>query len=157
MSSEEQISEDERLRLRGFGVEENQWVGARILKQDPPPGGLLPAVERACRMAKNSFGARDPIYAEALINCALYYDLVENDAGKAAPYFAEARSVLGENSVEMATGLYFLGLFHFQTRHDVERGERSITEALAMFKQCLGENSRPVADCHSILAQMRQQ
>jgi hypothetical protein len=40
---------------------------------------MLAAVERACQMAENSFGARDPIYGEALINCALYYDVVEND------------------------------------------------------------------------------
>ena len=81
-------------------------------KADPPPEGLLSAVERARRMAKSSFGAHDPIYGESLVNCALYYNAIEKDEEKAAAYFAEARAILGENSVEMASGLYLLGLFH---------------------------------------------
>src|SRR3974377_1729847 len=68
---EQQISDDERIRLRTHGVEENQWVRARILKRDPPPEGLLSAVERARGMSKNLFGARNPIYGESLVNCAL--------------------------------------------------------------------------------------
>src|SRR5262249_11513242 len=154
---ERQISDDERQRLRAFGAEENQWVRARILKQDPPPEGLLQAVERACRMAANSFGVHDPIYGEALVNRALYYDVTENDEAKAAACFVEARTVLVENSVEMATGLYLLGLFHFQTRHDVEKAERLVAQALAMFTQCLGDGSRPVADCLNMLAHIRSQ
>jgi len=152
---EQQISDDERQRLRAYGVEENQWVRARILKQDPPPEGLLAAVERACCMAANSFGVRDPIYDEALLNRALYYDVAENDEARAAACLAEARTVLGESSVEMAISLYLSGLFHFQARHDLEKAERLIAQSLAMFKQCLGEGSRPVADCLDVLAQIR--
>ena len=126
-------------------------------KADPPPEGLLSAVERARRMAKSSFGAHDPIYGESLVNCALYYNAIEKDEEKAAAYFAEARAILGENSVEMATGLYLLGLFHLQTRQDIEKAELLITQSLAMFEQCLGDSSRPVADCISVLADIRSQ
>ena len=147
----QQISDDER-RLRAYGAEENQWVRARILKQDPPPEGLLAAVERACRMAANSFGVQDPIYGEALVNRTLCYDVAENDEAKAAACLVEARTVLGENSVEVATGLYLSGLFHFQARHDLEKAERLIVQSLAMFKQCLGDGSRPVADCLDVPA-----
>jgi hypothetical protein len=65
---------DDGTQIEEAASGENDWVRARILKQDPPPeGSLLKIAERALRMAANAG------YAIALQNLGLYYDAIEND------------------------------------------------------------------------------
>jgi hypothetical protein len=69
---------DDNARTEKAAASENDWVRARILKQDPPvEGSLLKVAERARDMSARSLGNRHPAYAVALQNLGLYYDAIE--------------------------------------------------------------------------------
>src|SRR5216684_5078512 len=120
---------DDKALIEAHASSENDWVRARILKQDPPPEGpLLKIAERARDMAANSLGTQHSAYAVSLQNLGLYYDAIKNDASKANEYFAQARAILKENDLPLAYGFYWLGVFHHQVNHDRRRAEAALTE-----------------------------
>jgi len=86
---------DDKSRIEEHARSENEWVRARILKQDPPAeGSLLKIAGRARDMAASSLGKQHSAYGVALQNLGLYYDAIENDTLKADEFFAQARAVL---------------------------------------------------------------
>jgi hypothetical protein len=104
---------DDNARTEKVAASENDWVRARILKQDPPvEGSLLKIAERARDMAARSLGNQHLAYAVALQNLGLYYDAIENDDSRATEFFAQARAVLNDNELPLADGFYWLGIFH---------------------------------------------
>jgi hypothetical protein len=85
-------------RTEKAAASENDWVRARILKQDPPvEGSLLKVAERARDMSTRSLGNQHPAYAVALQNLGLYYDAIENDGSMATEFFAQARASMITN------------------------------------------------------------
>lgn len=144
---------DEKARLEEAARSENEWVRARILKQDPPvEGSLLKIAERARNMAANSLGHQHPAYAVALQNLGLYYDAIENDGAKANGFFAQARAVLSVTGLPLAEGFYWLGIFHLEVSHDAKRAEAPLTEALAIRRRALGSDDLQLADTMLALA-----
>src|SRR5712691_8272107 len=138
---------DNKALIEAHASSENDWVRARILKQDPPPEGpLLKIAERARDMAANSLGTQHSAYAVSLQNLGLYYDAIENDASKANEYFAQARAVLKENDLPLAEGFYWLGIFHNQVSHDAKRAEAALTEALAIQRRALSSDDLQLAE-----------
>ncbi len=144
---------DDKARLEEAGRSENEWVRARILKQDPPAEGpLLKIAERARDMAANSLGTQHEAYAVALQNLGLYYDAIENDTAKATEFFAHARAVLKKHDLPLADGFYWLGLFHVQVSQDGQRAETPLKEALAIRRRALGSDDLQLAETMVALA-----
>jgi tetratricopeptide (TPR) repeat protein len=144
---------DDTARTEELASRENDWVRARILKQDPPvEGSLLKIAERARDMAARSLGNQHPAYAVALQNLGLYYDAIENDGSKATEFFSQARAVLNENDVALAYGFYWLGLFHLNDRHDPHRAQGPLMEALEIQRRTLGKDDLQLADTMITLA-----
>jgi tetratricopeptide (TPR) repeat protein len=144
---------DDRAWLEKAAKSENEWVRARILKQDPPAeGSLLKIAERGRDMAANSLGQQHPAYAVALQNLGLYYDAIENDPVKADEFFAQARAVLAENDLPLAEGFYWLGIFHTRVSHDVTRARPPLAEALAIQRRALGSGDLQLAETMIALA-----
>ena len=144
---------DDKALIEKAASSENEWVRARILKQDPPPeGSLLKIAERARDMAANSLGNQHSAYAVSLQNLGLYYDAIENNPSKANEFFAQARAVLKENDLPLTEGFYWLGIFHSQVSHDVKRAEPPLTEALAIQRRALGSDDLQLADTMIALA-----
>ena len=135
---------DDTAGLEEAARSENEWVRARILKREAPAeGSLLKIAQRACDMAANSLGMRHSAYAVALQNLGLYYDVLENDSAHANELFAQARAVVNENDLPLADGFYWLGIFHHQVRHDAERAQAALREALAIQRRTLdGDDPR---------------
>ena len=107
---------DDNARTEKVAASENDWVRARILKQDPPvEGSLLKIAERARDMAARSLGNQHLAYAVALQNLGLYYDAIENDDSRATEFFAQARAALNDNELPLADGFYWLGIFHLKS------------------------------------------
>jgi len=145
-------SEDKALIERA-AASENDWVRARILKNDPPPEGpLLQIAERARDMAANSLGRQHPAYAVALQNFGLYYDFIENDTPKATEFFNEACAVLKENDLPLAYGFFKLGVFHFEANHDARRAEAALMQALAIQRGGFASDELQLADTLVALA-----
>jgi hypothetical protein len=144
---------DDKALIEEAGRRENDWVRARILKQDPPAeGSLLKIAMRARDMAANSLGTQHSAYAVSLQNLGLYYDAIENDTSKANEFFTQARAVLNENNLPLAYGFYWLGIFHNQVSHDPKRAEAPITEALAIQRRALGSDDLQLAETMIALA-----
>ena len=144
---------DDGTQIEEAASGENDWVRARILKQDPPPdGSLLKIAERALRMAANSLGKQHAGYAIALQNLGLYYDAIENDTSKANAYFAQARAVLQENDLPLAYGFYWQGIFHNQVTRDGKRAEAALTRALTIQRRAWGSDDPRLADATIALA-----
>ena len=144
---------DDKALIEEAGRSENDWVRARILKQDPPAeGSLLKIAMRARDMATNSLGTQHSAYAVSLQNFGLYYDAIENDTSKANEFFTEARAVLKENDLPLAYGFYWLGIFHNQVGHDAKRAEAPLTEALAIQRRVLGSDDLLLAETMIALA-----
>jgi hypothetical protein len=147
---------DNRAQIEEAASSENDWVRARILKQDPPPeGSLLKIAERALRMAANSLGKEHAGYAVALQNLGLYYDAIENDTSKANAYFAQARAVLKENDLPLAYGFYWQGIFHNQVTRDGMRAEATLMQALTIQRRAWGGDDPRLADATIALAHAR--
>jgi tetratricopeptide (TPR) repeat protein len=148
---------DDKAWLEKAATSENEWVRARILKQDPPAeGSLLKISERARDMAANSLGRQHPAYAVALQNLGLYYDAIENNPAKAGEFFALARAVLSEDNLPLAEGFYWLGIFHTRISHDVTRAQPPLTEALAIRRRALGSDDLQVAETMVALAHAKE-
>ena len=146
---------DDKARIEKNARSENEWVRARILKQDPPAeGSLLKIAERARDMAASSLGNQHSAYAVALQNLGLYYDAIETDASKANELFAQARAVLKENDLPLAEGFYWLGIFH-TLGHDAQRAEARFMEALEIQRRALGNNDLNLADLEYAYDQRR--
>ena len=129
---------DSKAEIEEAAREENDWVRARILKQDPPvEGSLLKIAERARDMAARSLGTQHSAYAVALQNLGLYYDAIENDAAKASEFFAAAREVLKDNDLPLAYGFYWLGIFHNNVTRDGKRAVAALEDALAIQRRGL--------------------
>src|SRR5712692_4711401 len=144
---------DDKALIEKAASSENEWVRARILKQDPPPeGSLLKIAERARDMAANSLGNQHSAYAVSLQNLGLYYDAIESDTSKANELFAQARAILKDNDLPLAYGFYWLGVFHHQINHDRKRAEAALTEALAIQRRALGSDDLELADTMIALA-----
>jgi tetratricopeptide (TPR) repeat protein len=144
---------DDRARTEEAAASENDWVRARILKQDPPADrSLLKIAEQAHDAAAGTLGGRHPAYAVALQNLGIYYDAVENQGSKADEFFAQARAVLDENELPLADGFYWLGIFHFQVKRDPKRAEGPLTQALAIRRRALGKDDLTLADTMIALA-----
>ena len=144
---------DDNARTEKVAASENDWVRARILKQDPPvEGSLLKIAERARDMAARSLGNQHPAYAVALQNLGLYYDAIENDGSKATEFFSQARAALNENDVALAYGFYWLGIFHLNVRHDPHRAQGPLMEALEIQRRTLGKDDLQLADTMIALA-----
>ncbi len=144
---------DDKVLTEEAARSENEWVRARILKQDPPAeGSLLKIAERARDMAANSLGNQHSAYAVSLQNLGLYYDAIENDAAKAHEFFAQVRAVLNETDLPLAEGFYWLGIFHIQVSHDAKRAEAPLTEALAIQRRALGSDDLRLAETMRALA-----
>jgi tetratricopeptide (TPR) repeat protein len=144
---------DDTARTEERSSRENDWVRARILKQDPPvEGSLLKIAERARDMAARSLGNQHPAYAVALQNLGLYYDAFENDGSKATEFFSQARAVLNENDVGLAHGFYWLGLFHLNDRRDPHRAQGPLMEALEIQRRTLGKDDLQLANTMIALA-----
>jgi tetratricopeptide (TPR) repeat protein len=140
-------------RTEELASRENDWVRARILKQDPPvEGSLLKIAERARDMAARSLGNQHPAYAVALQNLGLYYDAIENDGSKATEFFSRARAVLNEKDVALADGFYWLGIFHLNVRHVPHRAQGPLMEALEIRRRTLGKDDLQIADTMLALA-----
>jgi tetratricopeptide (TPR) repeat protein len=144
---------DDKARTEEAAASENDWVRARILKQDPPAEGSLRRIaERARDMAAGSLGTRHPAYAVALQNLGIYYDAVKNDGATANEFFARARAVLNDNDLPLSYGFYWLGIFHFQVKHDAKQAEGPLTQALAIQRRALGKDDLRLADTMIALA-----
>lgn len=144
---------DDKALLEEAGRSENEWVRARILKQDPPAeGSLLKIAQRARDMAADSLGTQHEAYAVALQNLGLYYDAIENDAATANEFFAHARAVLTEHDLPLADGFYWLGIFHLRVSGDAKRAEGALTEALAIQRRALGTDDLRLAETMLALA-----
>jgi tetratricopeptide (TPR) repeat protein len=144
---------DDKAWLEKAATSENEWVRARILKQDlPAEGSLLKIAERARDMAARALGQQHPAYAVALQNLGLYYDASENNPAKANELFAQARAVLDGNELPLAEGFYWLGIFHTRVSHDVTRAQLPLTEALAIQHRALGSDCLEVAETMIALA-----
>jgi tetratricopeptide (TPR) repeat protein len=151
-TSGDQMSTDS-VRVEDAAKSENDWVRARILKQDPPAeGSLLKIAERARDMAANSLGKEHPAYAVALQNLGLYYDAIENDTAKANELFAQARAVLKDDDLPLAYGFHWLGIFHNQVSHDANRAEAPLAEALAIQRRAPGCDDVQLAETMIALA-----
>jgi tetratricopeptide (TPR) repeat protein len=138
---------DDNARTEKAAASENDWVRARILKQEPPvEGSLLKIAERARDMAARSLGNRHPAYAVSLQNLGIYYDAIENDDLKAIEFFEQARAVLNENELPLADGFYWLGIFHLNVKHDPLRAQSPLTEALEIQRRARGGNDLQLAD-----------
>ncbi len=132
---------DDKALIEEAARSENEWVRARILKQDPPPeGSLLKIAERARDMAANSLGSQHSAYAVSLQNLGLYYDAIENNPSKANEFFTQARAVLEENDLPLAYGFYWLGVFHSRVSGDATRAEAALAETLAIQRRALGSD-----------------
>ncbi len=132
---------DDKALIEKAASSENEWVRARILKQDPPPeGSLLKIAERARDMAANSLGNQHSAYAISLQNLGLYYDAIENNRSKANEFFTQARAVLKQNDFPLAYGFYWLGIFHSQVNDDATRAKPPLAEALAIQRRALGSD-----------------
>ncbi len=144
---------DDNARTEKAAASENDWVRARILKEDPPvEASLLKIAERARDMAARSLGNQHPAYAVALQNLGLYYDAIENDGSKATEFFSQARAVLNENDVALAYGFYWLGIFHLNVRHDPHRAQGPLMEAVEIQRRTLGKDDLQLANTMVALA-----
>ena len=144
---------DDKALMEEAASNENDWVRARILKQDPPSEGSLQKIaERARDMAANSLGTKHPAFAVSLQNLGLYYDAIENNTSQANALFAQARAALKENDLPLADGFYWLGIFHDEVNHDEKRAEARLSEALAIRRRALGSDDLQLADALSALA-----
>lgn len=144
---------DDKAQLEEAARSENEWVRARILKQDPPAeGSLLKIAQRARDMAADSLGTQHEAYAVSLQNLGLYYDAIENDTLKANEFFAQARAVLKEHDLPLAEGFYWLGIFHLRVSCDAKRAEGALTEALAIQRRALGTDDLRLAETMLALA-----
>jgi tetratricopeptide (TPR) repeat protein len=144
---------DDRAWLEKAATSENEWVRARILKQDPPAeGSLLKIAERGRDMAARALGEQHPAYAVALQNLGLYYEAIENNPAQANALFAQARAVLNGNDLPLAEGFYWLGIFHAQVSRDLTRAQPRLAEALAIRRRALGSDSLEVAQTMIALA-----
>jgi tetratricopeptide (TPR) repeat protein len=144
---------DDRAWLEKAATSENEWVRARILKQDPPAeGSLLKIAERGRDMAARALGEQHPAYAIALQNLGLYYEAIENNPAQANALFAQARAVLGGNDLPLAEGFYWLGIFHTQVSRDLTRAQPPLMEALAIRRRVLGGDDLAVAETMIALA-----
>lgn len=144
---------DDKAQLEEAARSENEWVRARILKQDPPAeGSLLKIAQRARDMAADSLGTQHEAYAVSLQNLGLYYDAIENDTLKANEFFAQARAVLKEHDLPLAEGFYWLGIFHLRVSGDAKRAEGALTEALAIQRRALGTDDLRLAETMLALA-----
>jgi hypothetical protein len=86
---------DDKARIEEAAKSENNWVRARIFKQDlPQTRTLLQIAERARDMAANSLGTQHPAYGGALLNLGIYYDFIEHETMKAQELFDQARAIL---------------------------------------------------------------
>ena len=133
---------------------ENDWVRARIFKLDPPAeGSLLKIAQRARDMAANSLGTEHSAYAVALQNLGLYYDAIEKDSTKASELFAQARGVVKENDLPLASGFYWLGVFHHQVSRDAERAQAALREALGIQRRAIGGDDPQLAETLIALAE----
>src|SRR5713101_7161349 len=132
---------DDKTGIEEAASSENDWVRARILKQDPPPeGSLLKIAERARDMAANSLGKQHSAYAVSLQNLGLYYDAIENNTSKANEFFAQARVIMKGNDLPLADGFYWLGVFHDEVNHDEKRAEAALAEAQSIRRRALGSD-----------------
>src|SRR5690349_3023249 len=105
---------DDKGQIEEYAKAENDWVRARILKQDPPPeGSLLEIAERARDMAANSLGTQHWGYGVALLNLGIYYDFIENNAAKAQELIKQGRAILEKSKT--GRGVYADALFHLGT------------------------------------------
>jgi tetratricopeptide (TPR) repeat protein len=144
---------DDKALIEEAARSENDWVRARILKQDPPPeASLLRIAERARDMAANSLGKQHSAYAVALQNLGLYYDVIENYSLKANELFGQARAIVKENALPLAYGFYWLGVFHNLVSDDAKRAEPPLTEALAIQRRVLDSNDLQLAETMKTLA-----
>ena len=97
------MSDTSAAKTETFASQENDWVRARILKNDPPSeGSLLQIAERALRMANDALGSQHQARGVALLNLGLYYDCIEHDDGKAAEFFEQARAILDKDDAGRA-------------------------------------------------------
>jgi hypothetical protein len=68
---------DDKAQFEESAKSENNWVRARIFKQDlPQTRTFLQIAERARDMAANSLGTQHPAYGGALLNLGIYYDFM---------------------------------------------------------------------------------
>lgn len=142
---------DDNARTEKAAASENDWVRARILKQDPPvEGSLLKVAERARDMSTRSLGNQHPAYAVALQNLGLYYDAIENDGSMATEFFAQAR--LNDNELPLGDGFYWLGIFHLKVKHDPQRAQGPLTQALEIQRRARGSDDLQLADMLIALA-----
>jgi tetratricopeptide (TPR) repeat protein len=147
---------DDMALIETAAASENDWVRARILKNDPPPEGpLLQIAERARDMAANSLGKQHSAYAVALQNLGLYYDFIENDVAKATMFFNEARAALEESDLPLAYGFFKLGAFHYEANHDAQRAESALMQALEIQRRTLANDELQVADTLVALAYVK--
>src|SRR5271169_5863488 len=97
------MSDTSAAKTETFASQENDWVRARILKNDPPSeGSLLQIAERALRMANDALGPQHQARGVALLNLGLYYDCIEHDDGKATELFDQARVILDKDDAGRA-------------------------------------------------------
>jgi hypothetical protein len=113
---------DDKVQIEEAAKSENNWVRARIFKQDLPQAKtLLQIAERARDMATNSLGTQHPAYAGALLNLGIYYDFIEHATVKAQDLFDQARAIL--ERTQAGAALYAEALFELGT----ERKQRKLT------------------------------
>jgi len=122
---------DDKAQIEEAAKSENNWVRARIFKQDlPQTRTLLQVAERARDMAANSLGTQHPAYAGALLNLGIYYDFVEHETVKAQELFEQARAVLDQT--QGGAALYAEALFELgaaRTKRKLATDDPQITEA----------------------------
>src|SRR5467141_1633477 len=105
---------DDKGQIEEYAKSENDWVRARVIKQNPPPeGSLLQIAERARDMAANSLGTQHWAYALALLNLGIYYDFIEHNTAKAQEFIDQASAIVEESKTGSA--LYADALFQLGT------------------------------------------
>lgn len=127
-------------------AEENGWVRARILKNDPPAeGSLLKISERAQRMAAESLGEQHWAHGAALLNLGIYYDFIEHDAPKAMDFIGRARAILQDT--ETGRGMFSDALYQLGTaRKERNRSEDDPKTTEAYLSESLAVERKLSAD-----------
>ncbi|TMQ18633.1 MAG: tetratricopeptide repeat protein [Deltaproteobacteria bacterium] len=117
------------------------------------------SLSRALEIAEPLWGKTDPRLIPLLRDRAT----AQGRLGRAAPAVADAERALalgvaawGPDYPDIAATRCVLGLLYIEQRNDLDRGERELTRALALYRAQLGAESIDVAICEQGLSEARQ-
>jgi tetratricopeptide (TPR) repeat protein len=118
---------------------ENAWVRAVVLNRDHALHARSEKIVReAERMALEALGSNHAAYGVAVLNHALYHFTVTNDQLQAQNALARSRQILAETPLELADGLYWLGVSYYDAG-EVRKAENAWTEVVDIRRRNQGD------------------